>query len=98
MINKHGLRMNGLKAVAGNTKAFAKDYDPSTSHYDIYYDLKTGEVTSKLICTRDEYRAWMNKRGHVDHVDPELMKVASVNYPLTMQEIADMIYDEWRTE
>ena len=92
IVNKHGLKMVGLKRVSGITKW--------AQHGRIFWDTDTGKVDIQL------------PDGFVlKHVDDEEAKckeyfnslygrTADIKYdgPMTMQEIADAIYEEYREE
>lgn len=79
MVNKHGLPMRGLKKACGKTKPL---YPYSGFEVIIYYDRKTGYVGSifELARTRIEY-------------DDSEIWVCDAEWPMTMQEIADRIWE-----
>ena len=70
IVNKHGLKMVGLKRVSGITK--------STPHGRIFWNPDTGEIDTKR---------W-----------PGAVHIGRYDGPMTMQEIADAIYEEYREE
>lgn len=80
-INKHGLKMTGLKAASGETH----DYGYlSPSYVEIFYDRSTGEVWTVY-----QYSLGMN--WWTEYHDPDIIKVCNSQSHMTMQEIADAI-------
>lgn len=78
-VNKHGMKMVGLKKASGSTE----DYDWYDGRFhEIFYDKKTGEVWAKF-----QYSdSWT-----VYH-DENIVKICNTTKHLTMQRIADLIY------
>lgn len=80
-INKHGLKMHGLKAASGETR----NYGYYSGHYiQISYDTDTGDVLTDYHCSLGQ-NSWT--RYH----DPAIITVATAADHMTMQEIADAI-------
>lgn len=78
-INKHGLKIKGLKAASGRTYD-EKPY--SDWHYMVFYNTETGEVWTDEIYGRNNWNEY-----HSDSI----VKIANVVHHMTMQEIADEI-------
>lgn len=83
-INKHGMKMTGLKQASENTINYRyPDY------YDhIYYNTETGKVWTVFV---------KDPKTHIRYNEPEIMYVGAVKQHMTPQEIADMVYQN-RTE
>ena len=81
-VDTHGIKINGLKKASGNTE----NYGYYSGKYDeVFYDRKTGEVW-----TVSRYSLGQNTWTVYD--DPNVIKVCNASNHMTMQEIADMIY------
>ena len=100
IVNKHGLKMVGLKRVSGITKW--------AQHGRIFWDMDTGKVDIQLpsgyVLKRvDDEEAkckeYFNSLYGMNAVGDTKHK-ADITYdgPMTMQEIADAIYEEYREE
>lgn len=77
-IDKHGLKINGLKKASGDTWDWCwRD----GQHNDIYFDMSTGDVWTVHHSTN-----WWTAYG-----DPNVIAVCSSRRHMTMQEIADAI-------
>ena len=83
MINKHGLKISGLKAASGMTKNYGYY---SGSYIEIFYDTETGEVWGK-------YQYSIGQNNWTQYDDPAVIKIGNVSTHMTMQEIADAIRD-----
>ena len=80
-INKHGLKMRGLKAASGETK----DYGCYSGHYiQISYDTDTGDILT-------DYHYSLGQNSWTQYHDPAIITVAIASSHMTMQEIADAI-------
>lgn len=80
-INKHGLKMIGLKAASGATD----DYGYYSGQYDeIFYDRATGKIW-----TIYQYSLGQNSWTRYDGDD--VIKICNASQHMTMQEIADAI-------
>lgn len=81
-VDTHGIKIKGLKKASGNTE----NYGYYSGKYDeVFYDRKTGEVW-----TVSRYSLGQNTWAVYD--DPNVIKVCNASNHMTMQEIADMIY------
>lgn len=81
MINKHGRKMNGLKAAAGKTKGLQPRRWP---YVQISYDRRTGDVITDVHCTLNEWTQYHS---------PDVVTVAKVKTYCTMQEIANLVHE-----
>lgn len=80
-INKHGLKMHGLKAASGETR----NYGYYSGHYvQISYDTDTGDVLT-------DYHYSLGQNSWTRYHDPAIITVATAADHMTMQEIADAI-------
>lgn len=80
-INKHGLKMRGLKAASGETR----DYGYYSGHYvQISYDTDTGDVLT-------DYHYSLGQNSWTRYHDPAIITVATTADHMTMQAIADAI-------
>ena len=77
-INKHGLKINGLKKASGDTV----DWGYTGWHTQICYDTDTGDIYTHDHCGQ----SWT--RYH----DPEVITVCHTTKHMTMQDIADAIF------
>ena len=82
-VNKHGLKMIGLKKAAGYTE----NYGVYSGHYvQISYDCKTGEVLT----------AYHYSIGHNEwtvYHDSNIITICYTSSKMTMQQIADAIIE-----
>lgn len=82
-VNKHGLKMIGLRKAAASTE----DYGVNSSMYDeLFYNVKTGEVWTVFQCSPG-WCSW------TEYHDPNIVKICNIIHHMTMQEIADYIAD-----
>lgn len=80
-INKHGLKMRGLKAASGETR----NYGYYSGHYvQISYDTDTGDVLA-------DYHYSLGQNSWTRYHDPAIISVATTSDHMTMQAIADAI-------
>lgn len=80
-INKHGLKINGLKKASSDTQ----DYGYYSGKYiEIFYDRESGDVITKF-----QYSLGQNS-WTVFH-DDGIIKICNTSKHMTMQEIADKI-------
>lgn len=83
-INKHGLKMRGLKAASGWTE----NYGYYSGHYvQISYDRNTGDVLAN-------YHYSIGHNWWTQYHDPAIITVAMASNHMTMQQIADAIADK----
>lgn len=80
-INKHGLVINGLKAAAGKTEN-EKPY--SNWHYMVFYDTSNGDVWTDAIYGRNSWN---------EYRDSDIVRIMDTQQHVTMQEIADRIFE-----
>ena len=84
MLNTHGYKINGLRKIAGHTKGLCGGYDPY--YLELVYNKSTGE-------------AWTNEHVDLGHSwytrydDSSIVRIGNLCYPMTMQELADLIAD-----
>ena len=82
-VNKHGLKMIGLKKSAASTG----NYGVYSSMYDeLVYNVKTGEVWTVFQC-------FLGQNTWTQYHDPNIVKICNTSRHMTMQEIADYIAD-----
>lgn len=79
-IDKHGLKIVGLKKASGNTM---NNYQAGC-YDEIFYDKSTGEVWTKYQCSLG-FNSW------TEYHDENIIKLCNTTEHLTMQEIADLI-------
>lgn len=77
-LNKYGIKMNGLKAAAGETKALCPY---GTLHIQISFDRATGDIITD----------WHTAGSWSEYHDTDIINVGTAKTPMTMQEIADAI-------
>lgn len=90
IVNKHGLKMVGLKKASGATKRNRQGI--------IFWDRDTGNVVEEA-----KYKEYLNSLyGMIADIKYLYWKLGAliIRYdgPMTMQEIADAIYEEYREE
>ena len=100
IVNKHGLKMVGLKRVSGITKWAQHGrifWDTDTGNVDI--QLPSGYVLKRVDDEDAKYKEYLNSLYGMNAVGETKHKV-DITYdgPMTMQEIADAIYEEYREE
>ena len=83
MINKHGLTINGLRQASGATVTGAG------MHYNIYYNMTTGDVWTKEY---PDAGGWTLYQTNYD--DDDIIYICDSWAHLTMQQISDMIAEE----
>jgi hypothetical protein len=82
-INTYGLKIKGLRNACGNTV----NWDARSGGYtEIFYDRSNGEVW-----TVDQISLGFN--SWTEYHDPDVIKVCNTSRHMTMQEIADAIYN-----
>lgn len=80
-VNKHGLKMVGLKKAAGETKSL-NPYD--NGYVQISYDKRDGEVLA-------DYHYAIGCNEWSVYRSNEIISIRCFHSPATMQEIADAI-------
>ena len=86
-VNTHGLKMIGLRKVAGESKSTKGYYDGY--YIQISYNIITGEIHVN--------EHWnLGHRDYVVYHNPNIINVGNICTPHTMQDIADKIYDAVR--
>lgn len=81
-VDKHGLKIIGLKKASGSTI----NWIPGSGGYtEIFYDLRIGEVW-----TVDQVSLGHN--SWTEYRDPYVIKICETEKRMTMQEIADTIH------
>lgn len=83
-VNTHGLKINGLRKVAGETKSLNGPYD--SSYLELFYDRKAHKAWTVYQCSIGQ-NSWTVYR------DDSIVKICNLSVPHTMQELADMIAD-----
>lgn len=85
-INKHGLKMRGLKSASGDTRNYGRN-----CYIQISYNTRTGEVLTDFHCSIGE-NSWTK------YWDSDIVTIGNTSRHMTMQEIADAIAEniEWR--
>ena len=82
-INKHGLKINGLKKASGCTE----NYWPYSGNYvEIFYNKYTGCVWGNF-----HHDLWYGITSV--YADPDIVMICRTTNHMTMQEIADAIHD-----
>lgn len=82
-VNKHGMKINGLKAASGYTENYSHY---SGSYVELFYDKSSGDVWGK-------FQHSLGQNSWTDYHDPDVIKVCTTSRHMTMQQIADAIFD-----
>ena len=82
--NTHGLKMHGLRKAAGDTKGLNGYY--SGQYVQINYDTVEG-----MVWTNYHYSLGHSSWTHYDC--PTVITVCTTSVPMTMQAIADAVYE-----
>lgn len=85
-VNKHGLKMRGLKAASGDTQNYGYY---SGQYIQISYDTETGDVLT-------DYHYSLGQNSWTEYRDPAVITVCNTSRHMTMQQIADRIAAEVR--
>lgn len=81
-INRHGLKMIGLKAASGDTKYLRGYY---SGHYcELFYNRSSGRVWTT-------YQYSLGHNSWTEYHDRDVIACGILTTPTTMQEIADLI-------
>lgn len=81
-VNKHGLKMKGLKKTSGYTENYGCY---SGQYVEIFYDRSTGEAWGVYQCS-------LGQNSWTVYHDPAVVKICNTSHHMTMQEIADEIH------
>lgn len=82
-VDTHGLKIKGLRKASGETC----NYGECSGMYDeIFYDRATGEVWTVFQCSLGQQ--WWTR-----YHDENVLKVGNTQRHMTMQEIADAVYE-----
>ena len=84
MIHTYGLKMSGLRKVAGETKSLSGPYSPE--YLQLNYDRSTGEVWTDFFYD-------LGHNNWQEYHDENVLRCGNLSSPHTMQEIADVIHD-----
>ena len=85
-VDKHGIKINGLKKASGCTE----NYGPySGSYVEIFYCKSSGDVWGN-------YQYSLGHNSGTVYDDPDIVKICHTYHHMTMQEIADVVYDRMR--
>ena len=82
-VNTHGLKIVGLRKASGNTENYGYY---SGLYQEIFYDKATGEVWTIMQIS-------LGQNSWTVYHDPEVVKICNASNHMTMQEIADAIYN-----
>ena len=82
-INMHNLPLRGIRKASGNTI----NYTDPAKYDEIFYNRRTGEVWT--VYQYDLAHNWWT-----EYHDPDIIKIGETSRHLTMQEIADLIYEK----
>lgn len=85
-INTHGLKMTGIRSASGDTCNYGT-YSPE--YVEIFYDLNNGRIWSK-------YQYSLGHNSWTEYDDPAIIKICNASNHMTMQQIADAIYETVR--
>lgn len=112
IVNKHGLKMVGLKRVSGITKRTSHGrlfWNPDTGKVDI--QLPSGYVLKRVDDEEAKYKEYLNSlygmiavgdtkhKAYIKYLYSKLDTLSIIyDGPMTMQEIADAIYEEYKEE
>lgn len=81
-VNTYGLKMTGIKTVAGESY----NYGHSGEYLELFYDCATGEVWTV-------YQYSLGQNSWTVYHDPSIIKIGNISRKVTMQEVADMIFE-----
>lgn len=83
MVNTYGLQIKGIKKASGDTR----DYGCySGSYVEVFYSAETGEVWTV-------YQYSLGQNTYTVYDDAAVVKICNTSRHMTMQEIADAIYE-----
>ena len=79
MLNMFGLKMKGLKRIAGESKTLDGYLFPA--YLQISYDMNTGEVMSDFHCS-------LGGNSWTEYADNDVITVCNLYHPTSMQDLA----------
>lgn len=82
-INKHGLKINGLRAVSNATRGL--NGDRTGECVEVFYNMRTGDVWAISQPSRDT-------SALLNYGDPDVIKINNIFKYKDMQKIADATY------
>lgn len=83
-VNTHNLPMNGLREASDETKDLTGYF--SGQYVQISYNRKTGDILTY-------YHYSFGHNNWTVYHDPDIITVCTASNPMSMQEIADAIYE-----
>lgn len=82
-IDTHGLKITGLKKASGETENYG---EYSGKYNEIFYNTNTGEVWT-------EFQYSLGRNSWTVYDNPAIIKIGETSYHMTMQQIADAVYE-----
>ena len=82
-INTHGLTITDLKKASAETKNYGCYSD---KYNEVFYDIGNGEVWTK-------FQVSLGHNNWTEYHDPNVIKICNTSRHMSMQEIADAIYE-----
>ena len=79
-IDTHGLKITGLRKVAGETKGVYRNGE----YYQVNYDMDEGRVWT-------DYHVSLGQNSWSVYHDASIITICNATCPMTQQEIADLI-------
>lgn len=83
-VNTHGLFLKGIRVASGNTCVYGFN---DGRYNELFYDLSTGEVWTV-------FHSSLGQNSWTDYHDNDTLKICNTTSHMSMQEIADRIYNE----
>lgn len=83
MINRHGLKISGLKKAAGDLRTL----NGGAEYYELFYNTATGETWTR-------YHYSIGRNSWTVYHDPDIIKIGDYTAATTMQALADDIAEE----
>ena len=84
-IDTHGLKMTGLRKVAGDTQSYHLDGEyHNGTYFQINYDMDEGQVWT-------DYHVSIGQNSWSAYCDTAVILCGNATGPMTQQEIADLI-------
>ena len=83
MLNTYGLKMNGIKKASQDTA----DWDTRSGGYEeLFYNINSGNVWAVT-------QVSIGQNSWTEYDDPSIIKIMNSTKHMTMQEIADAIFN-----